>query len=69
MITEEPASTGFNHREFTPLSNINETIIRKAELNTLTLEDNLSKVYNKSGPSNKKCKLILIFINIILPYL
>ena len=46
----------FDYRESTPLSNINETIIRQAKLNTLTLENNLSKIYNESRLSSKKRK-------------
>ena len=56
MITEKPTPIGFNHKESTPLSNMDETIIREAELNTLTLENDLSRTYNKSGPSSKKRK-------------
>ncbi len=56
MTTEESTSTESGHREFTPLSNIEETIIREAKLDTLTLENNLSGIYNKPGPSSKKRK-------------
>ncbi len=56
MTTKESISTGPDYRESTPFSDINETIIREAELNILTLENNLSGIYNKSGPSSKKCK-------------
>ncbi len=45
-----------NYKKSTPLSNINETIIRKAELNTLTLGDDLSRIYDKFGLSSKKRK-------------
>ncbi len=56
MITKRSTSTGFNYKESTPLFNIDETIIREAELNILTLEDNLSRIYNKSKSSSKKRK-------------
>ena len=56
MTTEESTPTEFNYREFTSLSNINEIIIRKTELDTLTLEKNLSGIYNKSRLSSKKRK-------------
>ena len=45
-----------NYKKSTPLSNINETIIREAELNILILEDDLSKIYNKFRLSSKKRK-------------
>ena len=53
---ERSASIELGYRKSTPLSDINETIIREAELNTLTLENNLSKTYNKSELSSKKRK-------------
>ncbi len=56
MTTEGPTSIKSNHKESTPLSDVNETIIREAELDTLTLENDLSETYNKSGPSSKKRK-------------
>ena len=56
MITEGSTFTGPDYREFTPLSDMDETIIREAELNTLILGDDLSGTYNKSGPSGKKRK-------------
>ncbi len=56
ITTKGPTSTEPSYRESTPLSDINETIIREAELNTLTLENNLSKTYNKSELSSKKRK-------------
>jgi len=56
IITKKPTSTEPNHRESTPLSNIDETIIREAELNTLTLGDDPSRIYNKSKSSSKKRK-------------
>ncbi len=56
MITEGPTSTGLSYKEFTPFFNIDETIIREAELDILTLGDNLSGIYNKSGLSSKKRK-------------
>jgi len=56
IITKESTPIGFSYRESTPLSNIDETIIWEAELNTLTLGDDLSEIYDKSGPSSKKRK-------------
>ncbi len=56
IITERPAPTGPNHKESTPLSDIDETIIREAELDALTLGNDLSRIYNKSGLSSKKRK-------------
>jgi len=56
MITEGPAFIEFNYRESTPLSNIDETIIQKTELHALTLENDPSGIYNKSGLSSKKRK-------------
>src|SRR6266536_4226609 len=56
MITEGSTPTGLGYKKSTPLSNMDETIIRKAELDTLTLGDDLSRIYNKSGPSSKKRK-------------
>ncbi len=56
ITTKESASTGFGYRESTPLSNMNETIIREAELDILILGDDLFGIYNKSGSSSKKCK-------------
>ena len=56
MITKGSASTGSGYKESTPLFNINETIIREAELDALTLGDDLSETYNKSGLSSKKRK-------------
>ncbi len=56
MITKESAPIKSNYRESTPLSDIDETIIRETKLNTLTLGDDLSRTYNKSGLSSKKRK-------------
>ncbi len=56
ITTKKFTPTEPNHKKSTPLSNINETIIREAELNTLTLENDPSKTYNKSKPSSKKRK-------------
>ncbi len=56
IITEGFTSTEFNYKESTHFFNINEMIIREAELNSLTLENNLSRIYNKSGLSSKKRK-------------
>jgi len=39
-----------------PHHNINETIIREAELDVLTLGDDLSEIYDESKLSNKKRK-------------
>ncbi len=56
ITTKKPTPTESNYRESTPLSNINETIIREAELNILTFKNDPSKTYNKSRSSSKKCK-------------
>src|SRR6266536_2457750 len=56
LITEGSTPIGFNHKKSTPLSDINETIIREAELDVLIFEDDLFKTYNKSRPSSKKRK-------------
>jgi len=56
ITTKRPTPTEPNHKESTPLSNIDETIIRKTELDALTLGDDPSKTYNKSEPSSKKRK-------------
>ncbi len=56
MITEGPAFIGFNHKESTPFSDVDETIIWEAELNTLILENDLSGIYDEFGPSSKKRK-------------
>ncbi len=56
ITTKGPAPTGPGHKESTPLSNMNETIIREAELDILTLGDDPSETYNKSRPSSKKRK-------------
>src|SRR6266536_5425653 len=56
MTTKKPTFIEPGYKEFTPLSDVNETIIREAELNTLTLENDPSKTYNKSKPSSKKRK-------------
>jgi len=56
IITEKPAPTEPDHRESTSLSNIDETIIWKAELNTLTFGNDLFGIYNKSRLSSKKRK-------------
>ncbi len=56
IITKKSTFTESNYREFTPLSNIDETIIREAELDILTLGNDLFEIYNKSGPSSKKRK-------------
>ncbi len=56
LITKKPAFIGFGYKESTSLSNMDETIIREAKLDILTLEDDLSRIYNKSGSSSKKRK-------------
>ncbi len=56
MIIEESTFIGFGYKEFTPLSDVDETIIREAELDALTLGDDLSGIYDKSGLSSKKRK-------------
>ncbi len=56
MITKKPTFIKFNYKESTPLSNMDETIVREAELNILTLENDLSRTYNKSGSLSKKRK-------------
>src|SRR6266536_671700 len=56
MITEEPTSTGFGYKKSTSFSDLDETIIRETELNTLILGNDLSGTYDKSGPSSKKRK-------------
>ncbi len=56
IITEEFVFTGSDYKEFTSLFNMDETIIWEAELNTLILGDDLFRIYDKSGPSSKKCK-------------
>jgi len=56
IITERSTSTEFNYKKSTPFSDINETIIRETELDILTLEDDLSKIYDKSKSSSKKRK-------------
>src|SRR6266536_4504154 len=56
MITEKSTPTESNYKKSTPLSNVDETIIREAELDILILEDDLSGIYIKSRSSNKKRK-------------
>ncbi len=56
MITKKPTFIKFNYKESTPLSNMDETIVREAELNILTLENDLFGTYNKSKLSSKKRK-------------
>ncbi len=57
ITTKKPIFIESDYRESTSLSNINETIIIwEAELDTLTLGDDLSRIYNKSRPSSKKRK-------------
>ncbi len=56
MITEGSTPTGPGHKESTPFFDMDKTIIREAELNILTLGDDLSRIYNESGLSSKKRK-------------
>jgi len=56
MITEGSTFIESNYREFMSLSDMDETIIREAELDILTLGDNLSGIYDESGLSSKKRK-------------
>ena len=56
IITKRSTFIGFGYKEFTPLSDVDETIIREAELDALTLGDDLSGIYDKSGLSSKKRK-------------
>jgi len=56
MIIEGPAFIGFGYRESTPLSDVDETIIWEAELDTLTLGGDLFGIYDKSRLSSKKRK-------------
>jgi len=56
ITTKGSTPTKPNYKKSTPLSDIDETIIQEAKLNTLTLENDLSGTYNKSGPSSKKRK-------------
>ncbi len=56
ITIKESTSIESNYKESTFFSDINETIIREAELDILTLGDDLSGIYNKSGLSSKKRK-------------
>ena len=56
MITKRPTSTGSDYKESTPLSDVDKTIIREAELDVLTLENDPFGTYNKSELSSKKRK-------------
>ena len=56
MSTKGSTLIESDHKKFTSLSDMDETIIREAELNTLTLGDDLSRTYNKSRLSSKKRK-------------
>ncbi len=53
---EGPASIGSDYKEFTSFSDVDETIISEAELDALTLGDDLFGIYNESGSSSKKRK-------------
>ena len=56
IITEGSASTKPGHKEFTSFSDIDETIIREAELNILILGNDPFGIYDESGLSSKKRK-------------
>jgi len=56
MTTEGPTPIKSDYRESTSLSDVDEIIIWKVELDALTLGDNLSEIYDKFGPSSKKRK-------------
>ena len=56
ITTKKPTPTEPNYKKSTSLSNIDETIIREAELDILILENDLSGIYDESGSSSKKCK-------------
>jgi len=56
ITTKKPTPTESGHKKSTPLSNMDETIIREAKLNTLTLGNNPFRIYDKSGLSSKKHK-------------
>ncbi len=56
MITKKSAPTGSNYTESTSLSDVDETIIRETELDTLILGDDLFGIYNKFRLSSKKRK-------------
>ncbi len=56
IITKGSTPTGPGYKESTPFSDVDETIIREAELDVLTLGDDPSRTYNESGLSSKKRK-------------
>ena len=56
MITKESTSIESDYRKSTSFSNVDETIIWEAELDTLTLGDDPFRTYNKSELSSKKRK-------------
>jgi len=56
MTTKRPAFIEFSYKKSTSLSDVDETIIREAKLDILTLEDDLFGIYNKSELSSKKRK-------------
>ncbi len=56
MITKRFTFIGLSYKESTSFSDMDETIIREAELDILTLGDDLSGIYNKFRLSSKKCK-------------
>ncbi len=56
ITTEKFAPTGFDYRESTSLSNVDETIIWEAKLDILIFGDDLFGIYNKFRLSSKKRK-------------
>ena len=56
IITKKSTSIGFDYRESTSFSDIDDTIIWEAELDILTLENDLFGIYDESGLSSKKRK-------------
>jgi len=61
--------TGSGHRKSTPLFNIDKTIIREAELDTLTLGNNLLELIISLDHRVRNANVILIFADMILPCL
>ncbi len=56
ITTKKSTSIKSGHKESTPLFNVDETIIQEVELDILTLGDDPSRIYDKSGLSSKKRK-------------
>ncbi len=56
IITKKSTFIESGYKKFTSFSDIDEMIIREAKLDTLTFENDLFKIYNKSGLSSKKYK-------------